>query len=91
MDKSKWEKFFKDNGYEVWNIGANVSTYIDNTVIEWIKFIDKNNSKINEYKNDSNEIINYYFSEASAIAFYCNYKEKILIRLINNSWMFYQA
>ncbi|WAM05610.1 hypothetical protein OM999_04775 [Mycoplasmopsis cynos] len=76
MDKSKWEKFFKDNGYEVWNIGTNVSTYIDNTVIEWIKFIDKNNSKINEYKNDSNEIINYYFSEASAIAFYCNYKEK---------------
>ncbi|WAM08040.1 hypothetical protein [Mycoplasmopsis cynos] len=69
-------EIFKDNGYEVWNIGANVSTYIDNTVIEWIKFIDKNNSKINEYKNDSNEIINYYFSEASAIAFYCNYKEK---------------
>ncbi|MCU9933409.1 hypothetical protein NWQ33_06120 [Mycoplasmopsis cynos] len=81
-------EIFKDNGYEVWNIGTNVSTYIDNTVIEWIKFIDKNNSKINEYKNDSNEIINYYFSEASAIAFYCNYKEKILIRLINNSWMF---
>ncbi|TQC54424.1 hypothetical protein, partial [Mycoplasmopsis cynos] len=40
MDKSKWEKFFKDNGYEVWNIGTNVSTYIDNTVIEWIKFIE---------------------------------------------------
>ncbi|WP_438340509.1 DUF262 domain-containing protein [Mycoplasma sp. 125] len=70
ISKKEWKKFFSNNGYINWKIDTSITTYIDNSVGNWIPNINDTNKKIYIFNRNNKKYQAFLGKERQGILFY---------------------